>query len=45
MDGKIIQKGIVEDTFSIETSNLISGMYVLTIENKNQIFYTKFIKQ
>jgi len=45
MDGKIIQKGIVEDTFSIETSNLISGMYVLTIQNKNQIFYTKFIKQ
>ncbi len=45
MDGKIIQKGIVEDTFTIEIPNILSGMYVLTIKNQNHIFYSKFIKQ
>jgi heat shock protein HslJ len=41
MDGKLIQKGKIEGNSSVKVSNLISGNYILKLENQS----IKFIKK
>lgn len=45
MDGRIVQTGFIEDTYSIEIPNIISGIYILTIQKNGFKSYSKFIKQ